>query len=127
MRRIVRANMTEEAGDRLSDEELIAQVRSFIFAATDTTSNVLCRILHTLAEHPVAQAKLREEIQTARRAHGTEVPFDTLNDLAYLDAVCRETLRLYDLSMLIATLPINDVYMTVIFRCILPLGSEYSD
>lgn len=94
MQRTVRANMAEEAGDRLSDEELIAQVRSFVFAATDTTSNVLCRILHTLAEHPAAQAKLREEIQAAKRAHGAEVPFDALNDLAYLDAVCRETLRL---------------------------------
>ena len=63
------------------------------FAAMDTTSGALCRVLHLLAEHPDVQTKLRQEIVAARTLHG-EPEYDDLVALPYLDAVCRETLRL---------------------------------
>lgn len=44
-----------------------------------------------LAAHPEAQAKLRKELKEAR-ADG-ELSYDALVSLPYLDAVCRETLR----------------------------------
>ena len=78
----------------MSDEELVAQIRTLVFAATDTTSNALCRILHVLAEHPTAQEKLRAEIRAAKQLYGIDISFEQLNDLSYLDSVCRETLRL---------------------------------
>lgn len=100
--------MAASQGDRLPDEELIAQmsyvtvaffsmiplmVRSIlIFAATDTTSSSLARIVHLLAEHPDVQEKLREEIINA--SDNREISYDELVDLPYMDAVCRETLRL---------------------------------
>ena len=65
---------------------------SILFAAMDTTSNVMSRILHLLAQHPDVQHKLRLEIEEAR-AHG-DLDYDQLNALPYLDAVCKETLRL---------------------------------
>ena len=59
----------------------------------DTTSNALARTLHLLAEHQDAQDKMRAELF---EASGTEdIPYDQLVALPYLDAVCRETLRLY--------------------------------
>lgn len=60
----------------------------------DTTSNALSRILYILATRPEAQTKLREEITEARNKYG-DIPHDELVVLPYLDAVCRETLRLY--------------------------------
>ena len=60
----------------------------------DTTSNALSITLHTLAEHPEAQEKLRQEILDAQQNAGGDVPYDDLIALPYLDAVCRETLRL---------------------------------
>jgi cytochrome P450 len=61
----------------------------------DTTSNSLSRILHILSENPEAQEKLRDEIRAAQADHGSEeLDYDALNALPYLDAVCRETLRL---------------------------------
>lgn len=58
----------------------------------DTTSNALARILHLLAERPDVQDKLRAELL---EANGTDdIPYDQLTSLPYLDAVCRETLRL---------------------------------
>lgn len=67
-------------------------IRSIIFAAMDTTSNSMARILHLLAEHPEVQTKLRREVLEAQ-AHG-QMDYDQLHALPYLDAVCRETLRM---------------------------------
>ena len=67
--------------------------RVLIFAAMDTTSNALSRILHLLALHPEVQEKLRKEILEAREKHG-DFSYDELVSLSLLDAVCRETLRL---------------------------------
>jgi cytochrome P450 len=62
------------------------------FAAMDTTSNALARILHVLSTHQDVQSKLRQEIVDARRRGN--LGYDELAALPYLDAVCRETLRL---------------------------------
>ena len=56
----------------------------------DTTSNALARTLDLLAKHPDVQDKLRAEILEAIREHGSELPYDVLTELPYLDAVCRE-------------------------------------
>ncbi len=60
----------------------------------DTTSNAMSRTLHLLAEHPNVQEKLRREVIQARAAVGGDLDYDQLHALPYLDAVCRETLRL---------------------------------
>ncbi|KAG6896229.1 hypothetical protein C0992_009624 [Termitomyces sp. T32_za158] len=68
--------------------------RTFAFAATDTTSNALSRTLHLLALHPETQERLRSEVIEARKFHNGNVPYDDLVSLPFMDAVCRETLRL---------------------------------
>lgn len=64
-------------------------------AGVDTTSNAMARVLDILAHNPEAQTRLRTEILEARETYGKEIPFDDVMRLPYLDAVCRETLRLY--------------------------------
>ncbi|KAJ3553545.1 hypothetical protein NM688_g3553 [Phlebia brevispora] len=90
---LLRANASSSQEDKLSEEELVAQMSSLVFAAMDTTSNALSRIMDLLTKHPDVQDKLRAEILEA--ASGQNIPYDTLVELPYLDAVCRETLRLY--------------------------------
>ena len=58
----------------------------------DTTSTALSRILTILAEHPDAQQKLRGELLSSGADKGLD--YDTLSNLPYMDAICRETLRL---------------------------------
>lgn len=72
-----------------------------IFGAQDTTSSALSRILHLLATRPDIQDQLREEIQTALRGgnednelHG-RLGYDEVTALPLLDAVLKETLRLF--------------------------------
>ncbi|EMD38349.1 hypothetical protein CERSUDRAFT_82603 [Gelatoporia subvermispora B] len=90
---LMRANMDANSVDRLPEEELIAQMSTLTFAAMDTTSNALSRILHLLAENQHIQDKLRAELSQARDGH--DIPYDDLVHLPYLDAVCRETLRIH--------------------------------
>lgn len=40
------------------------------------------------------QTKVRDEVTAARKEHG-DLDYDTLMGLPWLDAVCRETLRLF--------------------------------
>ena len=67
--------------------------RTLTFAAMDTTSGALARILFLLSIHQDVQNKLRQEI-TAARKQG-DLSYDELVALPYLEAVCRETLRVY--------------------------------
>ncbi|KAI0828713.1 cytochrome P450 [Trametes gibbosa] len=91
---LLKENTQASVEDRLSDEELIGQMVTMTFAAMDTTSNALSRILHLLAEHPDVQERVRAEVREASH-DGRDLPYDELVALPYLDAVCRETLRLY--------------------------------
>ena len=63
----------------------------------DTTSNALSRILHLLAQNPSVQEKVRAEVIEAQGWSGSDqdISYDDLVKLPYLDAVCRETLRLH--------------------------------
>lgn len=74
-------------------------MRTLLFAAQDTTSSALSRTLQILAVHPEAQARLRQEIRRAKEsAESVESAFgdyDDLMRLPFLDAVIRETLRLF--------------------------------
>ncbi|KAI0754297.1 cytochrome P450 [Daedaleopsis nitida] len=90
---LLRANMAAAEEDKLPEDELIAQMSTFILAAMDTTSNALAIVLQLLAERPDAQERLRSEILDASK--GEDLEYDALVSLPYLDAVCRETLRLH--------------------------------
>ncbi|KAI1790850.1 cytochrome P450 [Ganoderma leucocontextum] len=92
---LLQANAEASSEDRLPDDQLLGQMSSILFAAMDTTSNAMSRILHLLAQHPNVQEKLRREAIQARAAAGGDLDYDQVQAIPYLDAVCRETLRLY--------------------------------
>lgn len=70
--------------------------RVLIFGAQDTTSSALSRILYLLAEDPIIQETLRDEIRTAqaRSTPERQLDHDELIALPWLDSVIKETLRL---------------------------------
>lgn len=59
----------------------------------DTTSSGLSRILWLLANHQDVQDKLRLEVREAQKQNisSTDLAYDELVNLPYLDAVCRES------------------------------------
>jgi cytochrome P450 len=94
---LLKENLKADDEDQLPESEVIAQLTTFTFAAMDTTSSGMSRILHLLSLHPKVQEKLRQEIIAARKqCQGEKLSYDELVSLPYLDAICRETLRLYE-------------------------------
>ncbi|KAJ4489794.1 cytochrome P450 [Lentinula lateritia] len=89
---LLRANEKAAVGEQLSESELTGQMTVLIFGAQDTTSSALSRILHLLAMNPHIQDKVREEI-TAAFADVDRLGYDSISELAWLDAVVKETLR----------------------------------
>ena len=53
-----------ENGSSLSDEDLRAEVDTFMFGGHDTTASGISWILYALASHPEHQQRCREEIQS---------------------------------------------------------------
>jgi len=115
---LLRANMEASEEDRLPYDQLVAQVNTLVFASSDTTSNVLSRLLHTLSEHPDAQDTLRQEIIDFRNS-GEELTYESLSGLRYLDAIYRETLRVYP--------PVLILYRLAQLDTVLPLSKPIKD
>lgn len=90
---LLRANRDAVPEDRLSDDEVLGQVMTFLFAAFDTTSSSLSIVIHLLSKHMYWQRKLRSEVTEVLQ--DGDIPFEVLDGLPCLDAVCCETLRLY--------------------------------
>lgn len=77
---------------KLTNDEVIAQITTFMLAGNETSSTCLTWILYRLALHQDIQTKLREECQSFNDDHPT---IDKINTLKYLDKVVHESLR-YD-------------------------------
>ncbi|GAB1520141.1 hypothetical protein RhiTH_003214 [Rhizoctonia solani] len=92
---LLRHNLMAAPQDQMTDEDVLAQINGLAFAGNDSTSSALSRTIHLLAEHPCIQSKLRDEIRRAHHFYGKNLDYDQLNSLPYLDAVCRESLRLH--------------------------------
>ncbi|KAI0634026.1 cytochrome P450 [Trametes polyzona] len=113
---LLKANVATDVPEsqRLSDEDVLAQVPTFIAAGHDTTSTGTTWCLYALSQAPEVQTKLREELFTVE----TDTPtMDELNGLPYLDCVVRETLRLHapvPVTMRVATkddvIPANEPF-----------------
>jgi len=91
---LIKANIASDVAEsqRMSDEEVLAQISTFIMAGHETTSTTTSWALHELTCHPEIQAKLREELETLPAVGATH---DEVGALPYLDGVVRETLRLH--------------------------------
>ncbi|KAL7277334.1 hypothetical protein ACG7TL_009192 [Trametes sanguinea] len=94
----VRSNVAEVPSQRMSINEILCQISTFLAAGHETSSSSLTWTLFALARNPAVQAKLRAELRSL------DIPADVvpssplieqIMQLPYLDAVVRESLRLY--------------------------------
>ncbi|CAA7260516.1 unnamed protein product [Cyclocybe aegerita] len=99
---LVQANVSEDESTRMSEEEMIAQMRTFLLAGYETTATSLCWALLEIARHQDVQTKLRHEIHRKEREirergdRGLSASdFDTM---PYLTAVIKESLRFHPAS-----------------------------
>ncbi|XP_058537061.1 cytochrome P450 4A4-like isoform X4 [Ochotona princeps] len=83
-----------ENGSSLSDEDLRAEVDTFMFEGHDTTASGISWILYALATHPEHQQRCREEIQSVL-GDGASISWDHLDKMPYTTMCIKEALRIY--------------------------------
>lgn len=81
-------SVDEETGEGMSDEQLRDELLTLFAAGHETTSMALSWTLHALLDHPAVEEKLRSEISSL---HSIE----QIVRAPYLDAVMKESFRLY--------------------------------
>jgi cytochrome P450 len=115
---LVKANTSPDLLDsqRLSDEDVLAQVPTFLVAGHETTSTATTWALFALTQFPDVQTKLRKELLNVP----TENPsMDELSALPYLDAFVRETLRVHS--------PVPSTIRIAMKDDVIPLSTPFVD
>ncbi|KAI0063584.1 cytochrome P450 [Artomyces pyxidatus] len=98
---MLRSNLATDLpeSERLSDDDILNNINTFMFAGTDTISLALTWTLLLLARHPDIQSRLRAELCAAPPPDRTSdesvlAHYNELASLPFLNNVCRESLRL---------------------------------
>ncbi|KAL0573217.1 hypothetical protein V5O48_008737 [Marasmius crinis-equi] len=115
---LVKSNMNTEASEaqRMKEDEVLAQVPTFLSAGHETTSTSTTLALFLLCTRLETQSRLRAELLSVP----TEAPsMDQLNALPYLDAVVRETLRVLA--------PIPSTVRVAMTDDVIPLSQPFVD
>ncbi|KAJ3290736.1 hypothetical protein HDU79_003000 [Rhizoclosmatium sp. JEL0117] len=92
---LLEANINAEAKRTLDQDELVAQTLLFVTAGHETTSTATTFALDFLAKHQSVQNKLRQELIKDMPQQDDDPPVQYITSSStYLDAICKETLRL---------------------------------
>lgn len=112
---LVKANLSEAANRRLSEEELYAEMSIILFAGHETTSTSLTWTLWELARRPDVQNRLRHEVTEAYarvRSEGQEnLSLGDLEKMPYFQAVIKESMRYHPAVWQIDRVAVKDVVL----------------
>ncbi|CAJ0912285.1 9326_t:CDS:2, partial [Entrophospora sp. SA101] len=93
---LVKASYGQEIdqSERMSFEEIRNQIMTFLIAGHESTGVTMAWALYYLSKDQEIQDKLREEIVKEFPNKDSELNFDQINSMEYLNAVCKEILRI---------------------------------
>ncbi|KAF8557917.1 cytochrome P450 [Imleria badia] len=96
---LIKANMDANAKKKLSDEELLSQMRTLLMAGHETTATTISWMILELARNPKVQSRLRDEMKkmeaTIQARGDPQLTATDLESMPYLNAVIKEGLRLH--------------------------------
>jgi cytochrome P450 / NADPH-cytochrome P450 reductase len=99
----------KETGEKLDDDNIRAQIITFLVAGHETTSGLLSFAIYFLLKHPLVMQKAREEVD---RNFGTDVSilptYDQVTRLQYISQILKESLRLWPTAPGFALASIKD-------------------
>ncbi|KAG5639166.1 hypothetical protein H0H81_006070 [Sphagnurus paluster] len=115
---LVKSNMATDVPEqqRMSEEDVLAQVPTFLIAGHETTSTATTWALYALTQDKNVQDKLRKELLAVETDNPT---MDELNALPYLDMVVRETMRIHA--------PVPMTLRHAVKDDVLPLNKSFTD
>lgn len=99
----------DDEGRGMSDKAVRDEAVTLILAGHETTANALTWAFYLLAQHPEAEAALREELQAV--LGGRAPTFADLSKLRYTDLVVKETMRLFPPAPEIGRLALDDMVL----------------
>jgi len=109
---LVKSSAAQRQDWRLTDEEIISQVRTIMLAGHETTSKTLTFCLWELAKHHDFQEKLRAEINETLekvKARGDgDITANDFENMPHLVAVTKEALRLHPIVVEIMRVSTRD-------------------
>ncbi|NP_001165651.1 cytochrome P450, family 4, subfamily V, polypeptide 4 [Xenopus laevis] len=86
---------TDDAGNKMSYKDIREEVDTFMFEGHDTTASALNWTLFLLGSHPEAQRQVHKELDEVFGKSDRPVTMDDLKKLRYLEAVIKESLRIF--------------------------------
>ncbi|KAF9528519.1 cytochrome P450 [Crepidotus variabilis] len=96
---LVQANAASDQVNRLTEEEIFAEMRTLLLAGHETSAVSLCWVMLELAKNPEIQNKLRDEIRSIERSiqtrGGSHFTANDLDNMPYLAAVIKESMRFH--------------------------------
>lgn len=94
----------------LVSKDLLDEAITLLFAGQDTSAATLSWTLHLLSLHPEKQQKLADEIKAALDLSDTRrVSKNIISQMPYLDAVIKESMRLYPVAPFIVRKLTSDI------------------
>lgn len=97
------------SGERLSDDNIVAQCVTFLIAGHETTSGLLSFAIYFLMRDPDVVARAREEVDRVLGTDPSVLPtYQQLQSLTYVTQILNETLRLYPTAAAFTRQPYRD-------------------
>ena len=101
-----------QSGEKLDQENIIAQCITFLIAGHETTSGLLSFALYALIKNPEALARGYEEVDRVLGPDLSAAPTDAqTRQLPYLSQILEETLRLWPTAPAFTRKPYKDVVL----------------
>ncbi len=100
--------MVDEEGRKFTNDDLFAQVRTFMVAGHETTSMAMTWTTLLMAKYPEIQQKVQEEIKGII-GKDEEITYEKLCKMKYLDNCIKESMRLYPPALLVGRTALKDV------------------
>ncbi|KAF9021771.1 cytochrome P450 [Hymenopellis radicata] len=91
---LAQSSLSDDKNRRMSENEIVSQMATFILAGHDTTAHSLAWLLYELSRHPEDQDRIRQEILHAR-SRTTVLTSSDYDAMIWLNASIKETLRLH--------------------------------
>lgn len=101
-------------GQPLTNDDIRNEVKTFMLAGHETTSNALGFVFYSVAKYPEIQEKVIEEIKSLYDPN-EPLTTKTLNSFVYLDCVIKEALRHYPAGSMVAKRCVDDVRIGDVF------------
>ncbi|XP_025410334.1 cytochrome P450 4V2-like [Sipha flava] len=88
-------NVLKEYPEQMTDKDIKEEVDTFLFEGHDTTSFAMTMTIVLLGIYQDIQARAREELRGIFGDSDRDVTMEDLNAMRYVEAVIKESLRLY--------------------------------